>query len=304
MPRDQATAFLLELLGRVCAGGKYIDCVTAIHAFGSWSRGAAEVGDIDLNISYDHRLDDEVNDELVRLLVKGRDWDAPFRKALKPRGALHLMFNRLEMVGEPVLVYERGDSFEMAVTRVGDIAEDLEAGKAARERVAPVLEPIAEALSRPSLILMTEMAAHGYVDITLIDLPDAELSEISDVEYRRFVHRRWTSTSPLARAATAAGAYLETLGVNLSEVAVLGGQAYPQRGDFRWAVEAREGHLRDFVWDLGKQKIANWLYVVRPALRRPLRALHLVSPDDTALMRIEDLDVWLGDNAPHIARIG
>lgn len=304
MPREQATGYLLELLGRICAGGKYLDCITAVHVFGSWSRGATEVGDIDMNISYDPRLDDEVNRELVRKVVEGRDWNAPFRKALKPRRALHIMFNQLEMLSGPVSVYERGDNLEAATVRVRNIAEDPNAGQAAREPVHPVLEPVADAFSRPSLILMTEMAARGYVEIELIDLPDAELSEISDVEYRRFVRHRWTSSSPLARAATAAGAYLQSHGIKLAEVIVLRGRA-SRHGEHHavWAVEAREGRLRDFVWDLGAG-IKGWLYVVRPTQRRPLRALHFVASDSEALKRIEDLDVWLADNAPHIARIG
>jgi hypothetical protein len=304
MPRQLATQHLLELLGRICAGGKYLDCITAVHAFGSWSRGAPEVGDIDLNISYDHRLDDEVNAELSQLLVKGRDWDAPFRKVLKPRRALHVMFNRLEMVGEPLLVYNRGDSFETAMSRVGDIAEHSEAGRAAREPVDPVLEPVAAALTRPSLILMTEMARRRYVEIELIDLPDGKVSAISDAEYRRFVQHRWTSTSPLARAATAAGVCLQARGVRLSEVMVLGGRAHSHGDRVTWAVEAREGHLRDFVWDLGSRGVEDWLYVVRPSLRQPLRALHLAPSDVAALGRIADVGAWLADNAPHVARVG
>lgn len=304
IPRERATGYLLELLERICASGKYLDCITAIHAFGSWSRGAIEVGDVDLNISYDHGLDDEVSHELVRRLATGRDWNTPFRKALKRRRALHIMFNQLEMVGEPVLVYERGDNIEVATARVRSIAENPEAGQAARESVHPVLEPVADALSRPSLILMTEMATRGYVDIELIDLPDADLSEISDIEYRRFVRRRWASTSPLARAATAAGAYIQGHGIKLAEVVVLGGRASGhEEHHVVWAIEAREGRLRDFVWYLGAG-VKNWLYVVRPARRRPMRALHLVASDSEAIERIEDLDVWLADNAPHIARIG
>jgi hypothetical protein len=214
------------------------------------------------------------------------------------------MFNQLEMLSEPVPVYERGDNIEVATARVRNIAENPEAGQAARESVHPVLEPVADALSRPSLILMTEMATRGYVDIELIDLPDTDLSEISNIEYRRFVRRRWTSTSPLARAATAAGAYIQSRGIKLADVVVLGERA-PGHGEHHpiWAIEAREGRLRDFVWDLGAG-IENWLYVVRPTRRRPLRALHFVASDSEALERIEDLDVWLADNAPHIARIG
>lgn len=304
MPRERANGYLLELLERICAGGKYLDCITAIHAFGSWSRGAIEVGDIDLNISYDYRLDDEVSHELARRLATGRDWNTPFRKALKPRRALHIMFNQLEMIGEPVLVYERGDSLAVTTARIRNIAEDFSAGRADRESVHPVLDPVADAFGRPSLILMTEMAMRGYVGIELLDLPDADLSEISDTEYRGYVRHRWTPTSPLARAATAAAVYLQSSGINLADVIMLSGQASWQgQRTAAWAVEAREGHLRDFVWDL-RGGIKDWLYVVRPAQRRPLRALHFVASDSEALERIEDLDAWLADNAPHIARIG
>lgn len=304
MPRERATGYLLELLERICAGGKYLDCITAVHAFGSWSRGASEVGDVDLSINYDHRLDDEVNRELVRRLATGRDWNTPFRKALKPRRALSIMFNQLEMIGEPVLLYERGDSLAAATARVRDIAEDSGAGRADREPVHPVLEPVADAFSRLSLILMTEMATRGYVEIELLELPDADLSEISDIEYQRFVRHRWTSTSPLARAATAAGVYLQNCGIQLADAIVLQGRTSLQEEQpALWAVEAREGRLRDFVWDL-RGGIKDWLYVVRPAQRRPLRALHFVASDSEALERIEDLDAWLADNTPHIARIG
>ncbi len=127
MPRERATGYLLELLERICAGGKYLDCITTVHAFGSWSRGASEVGDVDLNISYDHRLDGEVNRELVRRLATGRDWNTPFRKALKPRRALHIMFNQFGDVGESVLLYERGDSLAAATARVRNIAEEAAA---------------------------------------------------------------------------------------------------------------------------------------------------------------------------------
>jgi hypothetical protein len=214
------------------------------------------------------------------------------------------MFNQLEMIGEPVLLYERGDSFAAAAARVRNIAEDSGAGRADRETVHPVLESVADAFSRPSLILMTEMATRGYVEIELLDLPDADLSEISDIEYQRFVRHRWTSTSPLARAATAAGVYLQSHGIKLAEVIVLQGRtSWQEEQPAVWAVEAREGRLRDFVWDL-RGEVKDWLYVVRPAQKRPLRALHFVASDSEALERIEDIDAWLADNAPHIARIG
>lgn len=65
IPRERATAHVVELLERVCAGEGAAACVTAVYAFGSWSRGALEVGDVDLDIEYDRSRDPE---------TRGRFW--------------------------------------------------------------------------------------------------------------------------------------------------------------------------------------------------------------------------------------
>lgn len=166
-----------------------------------------------------------------------------------------------------------------------------------------MLEPVADLLSRPSLILLTEMASRGFVELELVDLADAEPSEIRDREYRSRVSYRWAATSPLARAATAAGAYLQGRGVKVSQVILLGGGG-SSRQPALWAVEAREGHLRDFVRDLGQARARDWMYVIRPDRKRPLNAVHISAADRPALAEIRDLDAWLAANAPHIGRIG
>lgn len=99
------------MLKRISAGGKYLDCITSVHVFGSYSRGAVSVGDIDVNVSYDARLDPDVDAEVLDLLLSSRDWNTPLRKALRPSRAVQLLFNRIEMIVAPVLVYERGDSW-------------------------------------------------------------------------------------------------------------------------------------------------------------------------------------------------
>jgi predicted nucleotidyltransferase len=44
MPREKATAALAALLETICAGGAHDGCVTAVHVFGSYARGAVTVG--------------------------------------------------------------------------------------------------------------------------------------------------------------------------------------------------------------------------------------------------------------------
>ncbi|MDP9347518.1 MAG: hypothetical protein M3P44_17755 [Actinomycetota bacterium] len=128
IPREKATAALTALLETVCAGGPHADCVTAVYVFGSYARGALTVGDVDTDIEYDARLDPGVEREMLDNLVVGRDWNTPFRKALKPARALQVMFGRHEMLVEPVLVYQRGDTLAGARARVAAITPDPAAG--------------------------------------------------------------------------------------------------------------------------------------------------------------------------------
>ena len=57
-----------------------------VYVFGSYARGALTVGDVDVDIEYDAKLDPSVERELVDNLVVGRDWYRPFRKALAQVG--------------------------------------------------------------------------------------------------------------------------------------------------------------------------------------------------------------------------
>jgi predicted nucleotidyltransferase len=88
-----------------------------VYVFGSYARGALTVGDVDVDIEYDAKLDPGVDRELVDNLVVGRDWNTPFRKALEPSRSFQVLFSRLEMIAEPVLIYQRGDTLDHALAR-------------------------------------------------------------------------------------------------------------------------------------------------------------------------------------------
>jgi predicted nucleotidyltransferase len=303
MPREKATAALTALLERICDGGAYADCVTAVYVFGSYARGALTVGDVDVDIEYDARLDPAVESELIDAVVVGRDWNTPFRKALKPPRALQVLFSRIEMIEEPVLVYEHGDTLDHALARIEAIAPDPEAGRAERDAVHPAIELVAEDLARPTRILLTELLDAGLVHVELIDLADAEEDELADRSFVIQVRLRWRSgTSALARAARAAGAYLQAAGVDLGMVALMPRSVFDQEGS-RWAVDCRETHLRRLVVYLGHNGIPDALFVLRPERRRPLRALRLAVHDPAELPNT-DIEAWLARRAPQIHRIG
>jgi predicted nucleotidyltransferase len=303
MPRAKATAALTVLLERMCADDAHADCVTAVYVFGSYARGALFVGDVDVDIEYDGRLDPAVESELIDAVVVGRDWNTPFRKALKPPRALQVLFSRIEMIEEPVLVYERGDTLDQALARIEAIAPDPEGGRAERDAVHPAIELVAEDLARPTRILLTELLDAGLLHVELIDLADAEEDEVADRSFVIQVRLRWRSgTSALARAARAGGAYLQAAGVDLKTVALMPRSVLDHEGSC-WAVDCRETHLRRLVAYLGHNGIRDALFVLRPERRRPLRALRLTASDPAALP-YSDIEGWLSQRAPQIHRIG
>ncbi|MDP9347517.1 MAG: hypothetical protein M3P44_17750 [Actinomycetota bacterium] len=139
--------------------------------------------------------------------------------------------------------------------------------------------------------------------IEVIDLPDAAEDNIADRVYCRDMPMRWRNpSSPLARAAHAAGRYLEATDVDLGAVALMPNGVLGGAGSV-WAVDCRETHLRRLVIYLGYNEISNGLFVLRPERKRPLRALRMAAPDTTALPT-DDLDGWLSQRAPQIHRIG
>jgi hypothetical protein len=304
IPRERATAHVVELLERVCVGDGAAACVTAVYAFGSWSRGALEVGDVDLDIEYDHRRDPETAQMVMDALVSGRDWNAPIRKALKPRRTLQVLFESIDKLGEPVLIYQDGDDLEAALTRVNAIKPDPSADRAERDPVHPTLEPVAGALSRPSLITLSELMSHGLITVSVVDLMDVPMSEIHDDEFREFLLDAWDEGGPRARAARAGGSFLLGRGLQLSDLEILERKPTGRAARATWAVEAREGKLRNFAYDLGRG-FDGWLYVVRPGRRQPLHGLEITAPAGSALHDDAfELDAWLLMHAPHIQQIG
>jgi hypothetical protein len=256
-----------------------------------------------VDIEYDARRHPAVERELVDNLVTGRDPNTPFRKALRPPRALQILFSRLEMIAEPVLVYERGDTLDQALARVEAIAPDPEAGRAERDAVHPAIEPVAEDLARPTRILLTELLTAGLLTVELVDLADADEDELADRRFLTRVRLRWRSaSSPLARAARAAGGQLKAAGIDLGSVALMPRSVLDQAAS-DWAVDCRETHLRRLVIYLGHNGIGDALFVLHPERKRPLRALRLTAPDPAALPH-SDIEGWLSQRAPQIHRIG
>jgi hypothetical protein len=151
--------------------------------------------------------------------------------------------------------------------------------------------------------MLSELIAAGLLSIEILDLADAGEKDITNPTYRRHMRMRWNAaSSPLARAAWAAGRYLEAANVDLGTVELMPKGMLGVAGS-TWVVECRETHLQDLVIYIGHNRVSDALYILRPERKRPLRAMRIAAPDPAALPT-DDLAGWVSERAPHIGRIG
>ncbi len=95
--RLEATKRIEGLLARVVSGeGSYLPRVREVWIFGSYARGALDVGDVDLAVKFD-QTDDEAGRWFATLMAGGFDHLAALRRELRgTQRALEIHFNELE----------------------------------------------------------------------------------------------------------------------------------------------------------------------------------------------------------------
>jgi hypothetical protein len=213
--RSEATRRIEGLLARVATGeGRYLSRVREVWIFGSYARGALEVGDVDLAVEFD-QTKDEAGRWFATLLAGGFDHVGALRRELRGnQRVLELHLNELDELRkegfEPQLVWTRGDSFERARDRLGALAPDTSAGRARRDTVHPLLVEVEKIVPRPARQEFSVFMWAGWLDSKLVDLPEREAT--NPVTRRRF-RQQWSSTNPRFRAAHAVASYLEHDGV-------------------------------------------------------------------------------------------
>lgn len=275
MKREQATVMLEEVLDRLEQGQWPLTLVEEIHLFGSYSRGALEVGDIDVCVQ--HTTDERWLQHSLHASINGKDGYVPMRQALRGRrrgvSFQFQMRSSLEADGFDLLpLWRRGEPVELARRRLAGIRPDPSAGRAGRDHVLPAYEAIADLLPRPVRMDLHRLCTKGAATVTAFPLPDARPHS---PQVLRCVERRWVATSPLRRAALAAVAYLEGIGQALDRIELHG--AYLDHRttddtvdcyvDLRW----NNWTCLDRYLDGGQA----WFEVLPATSRQPLHALHV-----------------------------
>ncbi|MEV0850562.1 hypothetical protein AB0J21_32730 [Streptomyces sp. NPDC049954] len=220
MKRERATAILHEMLDRLEQNTWPLNLVTEIHLFGSYIRGALEVGDIDVVV--DHTTDERWTQQSLNALFSSRDGYTSMRQALRGgRRGVSFQFQQrrpLENEGiEMLQLWQHGEPVILARQRLAAIALDPTAGRAARDHVLPAYETIADLLPRPVRIDLHRWCTEGKATVAVFPLPDAQPQSTIAAEH---MDDRWALNSPLRRAAGAALAHLQNAGQALDRVEV------------------------------------------------------------------------------------
>ncbi|MFJ3799995.1 hypothetical protein ACIPSJ_27400 [Streptomyces sp. NPDC090088] len=275
MKRERATAVLREMLDRLEQGAWPLNLVEEIHLFGSYSRGALEVGDVDVVVQ--HTTDERWRQESLEAMFSSRDGYTVMRQALRGRSrGLSFQFqyrSALEDEGfELLLLWKRGEPVDLAWQRLAAITPDPDAGRAPRDHVLPSYEVLADLLPRPVRIDLHRLCTSGGATVSAFPLPDAQPSSAVAVDH---IDERWTPNSPLRRQAAAALAHLENSGQPLDQVEVHGQYLDHSKTDEAIACFVDLGWR---YWRRANRYLNDgqaWFEVLPATARQPLHALHI-----------------------------
>lgn len=284
MKRSEATRRLEGLLERVVKGeGRYLPRVREVWIFGSYARGALEVGDVDVAVEFD-QTKDEAGRWFATLMAGGFDHLGALRQELRGKQrALEIHFNELEDLRkegfDPWLLWRRGDSLEEAHARLAALVPDASAQRAARDTVHPLLAEVEKLIPRPARQEFSLFMWAGWLDAKLVEPPVEQAANA--VTRRRFADQ-WSESNPRFRAAHAVASYLEGEGVAPMSA---GGTLYSDEREMldaerdywqpRVAVHFGAKLLQWAMFDFG-QGIPRVLVVLNPTARKqPLRALDM-----------------------------
>jgi len=257
--------------------------VRQVWSFGSYARGALEVGDVDLAVEFD-QTKDEAGRWVATRLAGGFDHLGALRRELRGnQRALEIHFNELDDLRkegfEPRLLWRRGDSLEEARARLAALTPDASAQRAARDTVHPLLTDVEKLIPRPARQEFSLFMWAGWLDAKLVELP---LEQAANAVTRRRFADQWSESNPRFRAAHAVASYLEREGIAPLSA---GGTVY---SDERENLDAERDYWQPRVAVHFGAKLLQWamldfgqgtprvLVVLNPAARtQTLRALDM-----------------------------
>jgi hypothetical protein len=165
--------------------------VREVWIFGSYVRGALEVGDVDLALEFDQTKDEAGQWFAIRLAGGFDHLGALSRELRGNQRVLEIHFNELDDLRkegfEPRLLWRRGDSLEKGRARLAALAADASARRAARDTVHPLLADVEKLIPRPARQEFSLFMWAGWLEAKLVELPPQQAANA--VTCRRFAEQ-------------------------------------------------------------------------------------------------------------------
>jgi len=263
VPRARATRKLHDVLERLAAGASELAAVREVWAFGSYARGAQQVGDVDLYVLVDEGRSRE-QFGLDAFYGRGR----PYASAIKALGCggssfvsvqVQPVFNSLAeplsperaltvadpsdpqwsptqepillhivtdepLAGPFVLLWARGDRLQWALDRLAGIEEQPDAGRFDRTTSVPLLDDLSHKLSLPVAFMLAAQVRAGNIACEARMLHTAQPpAPTRSALERRYERPGGGGQSPRQLSAAAALAVLEAEGCDLRRVRLVDG---------------------------------------------------------------------------------
>jgi hypothetical protein len=283
MQRKQATALVGDLLQRTLGTGWPIELVQTVYVFGSYARGAPEPGDVDIAVDID-RTDDRWRSHFIDSMSYGRDPYTVLRLALRGRSrSVSILFEPHSGHDDVpmTLLWQRGEPLDAALERLQAIPVNPTAGRAPRDALLPCFDGLDKWLPRYLRQELEVLIKDRIITVEQITIADAEPHDLSICDH---INGRWVPGSPLRRAAHAALAHLESCGVDIHAVHLHGEDVdAPTTPHF---VSFGLRHLRSALHCFRSYRGEQWLEVVHPTRKGPLRTLQIRPHDRDKLSQI------------------
>lgn len=289
MRRDRATNLLDEMLHRLDAGqGEWpVSLINEVHVFGSFTRGAPEPHDVDVEVEFDAG-DRRFFDHSMSALVNGFDNCLILRQGLvgRRRGC-QFQFNQLDRMTASgldfamTLLWRRGDRLHQALDRLHAITVDPSAGRAGRDWMLPEFEGLDQWIPGPIRRVLHDAVHAGALTVERLDLEDGVVADAEALDHLRL---NWKPGGDLHRAAAAVVAHFEARGVAPSRIRVQRWDFGP--GDKLYFAGFQWRYFSQIKFSLADDGGVEWLEVVRLPRSGPLPTLRLRPADRQALAAI------------------
>jgi predicted nucleotidyltransferase len=282
--RERATRLIEELLERVVAGGeRHLDLVDQVSIFGSYARGATEPGDVDVAVEIGR--DDTSGHELARAFAEGKDWRAPYRKALRGRRrGYEFAFDQTQRLHDegfnPVLLWRKGTSLQVALERLHALETDPTLSPTKRDAMLPEFDGLEKHLPLPVRRPLAELMDIGAIHVERLVLTR---QAVRNPGARRLIDIRTPKPGVARRVREEGLAWFEQQTINPLTVAI-GDRPLrrnqPVKHQLSWTLP-RLNHLPG--WFRADPERGIWLAIMNPTARAPLTALQITLADEQQL---------------------